>query len=431
LQTYTRRESFGFCSSLTSLGYIKLLHSEQNCIDVCLSLSEAILEVSGLKPGRASVSQGRFSRLFAFFPWSPKQKPGLSVQKWKIPGSWIAGSDPRGISNDGPLQTTYFFNTIIFIQFSVLFCCKFAAMRSSWRSSGWSLAMLAVFNGLVQSNRQGVPISSTSSLDPQFGCAIPRKYALEEAPRMRDLLLLRLSGGAQGGDPRKERKSRPDASNGKDSGSRRQKTASTKPSAKSSTKDPKRILLESIEEKKMKSVQQQNKGKRLQKDKASSSNPKPKEESVQHKPAAGKKGVPPTPRKMNHSVETGADIDTEEKVFDELKKKSMGSSAPSIVTQSTFSGLFEISPPVHLPGHTGLTLEHFRAERLDTDTEGEQLEKDTYRYVSPDPGICAYRPSIIGACVCGQMERQNGAHQEQCRGRKDGIGGRQHRAAAV
>jgi hypothetical protein len=229
---------------------------------------------------------------------------------------------------------------------------------------------------------------------------------------MRDLLLLRLSGGGQGGEPRKEKQSRRDASNGHDSEARRQKTASSAKSSAKSSRDPKRILLESIEENKMKNVQH-SKGKRLQKDKTSSGQSKSKEERVvHHKSASERKTVPPPKPTTTGPIETATDIDTEEKVFDELKKKSMGSGAPDIVARSTFSGLFEISPPVHLPGHTGLTLEHFRAERLDTDTEGQALENDTYRYVSLAPGIYACKPEIIDACA--QMEGQDCPHHKQC-----------------
>ena len=54
--------------------------------------------------------------------------------------------------------------------------------------------------------------------------------------------------------------------------------------------------------------------------------------------------------------------------------------APPLWKESTFAGLFSQSPKVDLPGHKGVTLEHFRAERIAFDVRGRLLDADTYRW---------------------------------------------------
>jgi len=67
----------------------------------------------------------------------------------------------------------------------------------------------------------------------------------------------------------------------------------------------------------------------------------------------------------------------ENRMIKEMRAKSRHE-APPLMSKSTFSGLFDLSPPVDLPGHTGLTLEHFRGERRNVDDDGNELPKRTY-----------------------------------------------------
>lgn len=67
----------------------------------------------------------------------------------------------------------------------------------------------------------------------------------------------------------------------------------------------------------------------------------------------------------------------EDRIVKEMRAKR-SHEAPPLMSKSTFSGLFDLSPPVYLPGHTGLTLEHFRGERRKVDDDGKELPKLTY-----------------------------------------------------
>lgn len=92
------------------------------------------------------------------------------------------------------------------------------------------------------------------------------------------------------------------------------------------------------------------------------------------------KGMPGAEKRVMTKIpdETGPKTaDAEERFMKEMQQKTKTFATP-ILSKSTFSGLFENSPRIDLPGQPGLTLEHFRTERRTVDDEGNDLPKCSY-----------------------------------------------------
>ena len=88
----------------------------------------------------------------------------------------------------------------------------------------------------------------------------------------------------------------------------------------------------------------------------------------------------PSDREGSDGILAGASAgpDAADRVLEQLRDGK--TPAPPLWKGSTFAGLFEQSPRVDLPGHSGMTLEHFRAERIAFDVRGNVLPPDTYRW---------------------------------------------------
>jgi hypothetical protein len=250
------------------------------------------------------------------------------------------------------------------------------AVMQAW--SCWPLSILAILSHVVSSNhgmvpgmRMDCPANLGAVHSHQVGVYSPSSFSL----------ILRLSGGTDDYGRDSKRIRRDDSVGVRERKGSDKKTSEKEPAPK----EKRRQVVDSSKEKKTARAQEQA-GKSTTKSSSSSSSSKTrakegtkdrvKGQAVEPDGTEQRRGSTSKEEKPEEFQEPG---EAEDRVMRELRTKTVGHSVPEILVRSTFEGLFDISPHIDLPGHTGLTLEHFRTERFTTDADGNPLEEGTYR----------------------------------------------------